>query len=102
MKHKAGQRIHALNRIFERLGVNLTHEEYLTLCEECGDRSKTRFISFTPSQRQIIEVKKYGFRFDVIYDPKFRRVVTILPSSIVNLSLGSLTQNFVNSSNPTV
>lgn len=83
MRHKAAERDHAIARFEERLGIKMTHIEYLDICAACADRTRTKYCGFSHTGRQIIQVTKWkGFDFKVIFDQMTNRVVTVLPNTI--------------------
>ena len=80
MRHKNSMKRHFIKRIYERLGLNMTDEEYNSLCENCF------YGRFKLIKRQthdsIYNISYKNFSFDVVYNESFKKLVTILPNSI--------------------
>lgn len=78
MKHKNAEKLHAIRRFKQRLGVSLTEKQYHDLSQKCTDRNFAKFIAFTEEFKQILEIKEFGFKFRIVYNPIHFRIVTVL------------------------
>ena len=90
MRHKVAEKLHAIKRFKERLGLNLTNDQYHKICEKCLDRKYARFVQWKDDRKygrvQILEIEDFGFRFRVVYNPMHFCIVTVLFSPIICLN----------------
>ena len=84
MSWKTNAKVHFKNRVRERLGIEVSDDEYFDLCQKCQDRKTSRFIKFDECD-QILEIKYKNFQFQVVYNGLRNRLVTVLPNSIKNV-----------------
>lgn len=83
-KKKHAEEHHFINRFKERVGITLTHEEYMDLSNKAGDRKYSTFKGYNRSgTNQIVEMTYSNFKFKAVYDPIRNRLVTIFGRGIV-------------------
>jgi hypothetical protein len=78
--HKQNIRDHAIKRFKERLGINLSFDEYYKLCEEA-----MHIVSVMSSyQDKIKRMKIRGYWCNVVFDTVRQMIITVHPNNIVN------------------
>lgn len=84
-QHKICEKKHFIKRAKERLGLDISEEEYFKLRDRCADRRFAHFCGRNKDRKHILRIIYGGFMFCVIYNPMTDRLVTILPGTIKNL-----------------
>ncbi len=80
MKHYQNQREHARRRFWERLGIDLSVEEYHKLSEKCLDRKFARFVGISRSNRDhaVLNITYKNLNFNVVVHRVSGKIVTVL------------------------
>lgn len=78
--HKQNIRDHAINRFKERLGIELSFDEYYKLCSEA-----MHIVSVRSSYaHKIKRMKVRGYWCNVVFDIVHQMIITVHPNNIVN------------------
>lgn len=87
MRHKVAEKLHAIKRFKERLGIELSNDQYHQICQKCTDRKYARFIQWRDDRKygrvQVLEIDDFGFKFRVLYNPIHFCIITILFTPIL-------------------